>query len=74
MPAWFRTVNREAELWAPFRLNPSIDYRAVSGRFLHSVARLKSGVTIDEARTEMNGIAAVSSSSIPSSTRAGEPP
>ena len=58
MPAEFYFMNREILLWVPMALNPATDYRAVSGRFLMSVARLKPGVTRDQAQAEMEGIAA----------------
>ena len=58
MPASFRTTNREAELWAPMRFDPGRDYRATAGRSPRSVARLKPGVTIEQAQSEMNVIAA----------------
>ena len=51
-------MNREISLWVPMALDPATDYRAVSGRFLMSVARLKPGVTRDQAQAEMEGIAA----------------
>ena len=58
MPADFYFMNREISLWVPMALDPATDYRAISGRFLMSVARLKPGVTRDQAQAEMEGIAA----------------
>ena len=58
MPPDFYFLNREIELWVPLALDPATDYRATSGRYLASIARLKPGVTRDQAQAEMEGIAA----------------
>jgi putative ABC transport system permease protein len=58
MPASFRTTNRAAELWVPMRFEPGRDYRATSGRFPQSIARLKPGVTFAQAQSDMDVIAA----------------
>jgi putative ABC transport system permease protein len=54
----FYFMNKEIAVWVPMIFDPSRDYRATSGRFLLSVARLKPGVTRDQAQAEMEGIAA----------------
>ena len=54
MPADFYFPNRTAEFWRPIALNPANASRG--GHFLGVVARLKPGVTIDRAGTEMKGI------------------
>ena len=45
MPASFGIEGSKAELWTPMRLDPSVDYRTRTGRYLTSIARLKPGVT-----------------------------
>jgi putative ABC transport system permease protein len=58
MPADFYFMNRDTDIWLPMALDSGQDYRATSGRYLMSVARLKPGVTCDQAQAEMEGIAA----------------
>lgn len=47
---------RQADLWMPLRLTPQTRIRR--GRSLSAAARLKDGVTLEQARSEMNTIAA----------------
>ena len=54
MPAGFYFPNRTAEFWRPVALNPANASRG--GHFLGVVARLKPGVTLDRAGTEMKAI------------------
>ena len=56
MPADFHFLNREVQAWLPLALDPAIDYRK-SGRFLRTLACLKPGPTIQQAQTELSGIA-----------------
>jgi putative ABC transport system permease protein len=56
MPAGFHFPNREAQLWTPMRFTGS-DFEDRSNVFLHVLARLRPGVTIDQARAEMSVIA-----------------
>ncbi len=56
MPRGFRFLNK-AELWVPHRLDRSRNYRQMAGRYLASVARLKPGVSLEQARAEMETIA-----------------
>ncbi|HWO01896.1 MAG TPA: ABC transporter permease [Blastocatellia bacterium] len=56
-PAGFIFPNRRAEAWVPLTLSPE-DAGNRAGHMLTVVARLKSGVTLQEARTEMDSIAA----------------
>src|SRR5262245_1361186 len=49
-------TRKPAELWAPWRFNAGMLERR--GRFAMSVARLKPGVTVEQAQSEMNTIAA----------------
>jgi putative ABC transport system permease protein len=49
-------VSKPADIWVPFQITN--DSRGRRGRFASSVARLKPGVTIEQAQTDMNTIAA----------------
>ena len=49
-------TRKPAEIWAPWRFQPDMLLRR--GRFAMSVARLKPGVTVAQAQSEMNTIAA----------------
>ncbi len=49
-------VSKPADIWVPFQITN--DFRGRRGRFASSVARLKPGVTIEQARTEMETIGA----------------
>jgi predicted permease len=57
MPDDFYFPAREVELWVPYGWNPARipDYRRP--HFINVVARLKSGVSVEQARTEMDTIA-----------------
>lgn len=48
---------REPDLWVPFAFDPATDYRASSGRFMLTLARLKPGVSRDQAQAAMAAIA-----------------
>lgn len=57
MPASFNFPSREASFWAPFRFTgPPAEDR--TNFYLDVVARLKDGVSIAQARAEMQGLAA----------------
>ncbi len=56
-PADFVFPNRRSEAWVPLILSPE-EANNRGGHNLTVVARLKSGVTLQEARTEMDAIAA----------------
>ncbi|HKP86346.1 MAG TPA: ABC transporter permease [Blastocatellia bacterium] len=56
MPADFSFPNRTTELWVPLTLDPE-DQNNRGGHGLNVIARLKSGVTIEQAREEMDAIA-----------------
>ena len=49
-------VSKPADIWVPFQITN--EFRARRGRFASSVARLKPGVTIEQAQTEMDTIGA----------------
>ena len=57
MPERFGIEGSRAELWTPMRLDPSVDYRTRTGRYLTSIARLKPGVTPERAQADMSAIA-----------------
>ena len=57
LPPDFYFRSREIDLWETIGLDPARDYRLKSGRYAMSVARLKAGVTRDQAQTEMSAIA-----------------
>lgn len=58
-PAGFRGVSDTADLWIPSSMVPGPEYIEVRRlRWLNAVARLKPGVTVEQARQDMNGITA----------------
>lgn len=57
MPAGFQFLNNQVQVWKPLALDPAQDYRKNSGRFLRCVARLSSGVSIQQAQAELSNIA-----------------
>jgi predicted permease len=58
MPAGFRFVYQDNDLWSAFRLDRNQPWRATAGRFMNVVGRLKAGTAMDAARAEMKTIAA----------------
>ena len=58
MPAGFRFVREDVDLWTPFQLDRNRPWRETTdGRFIEVVGRLAKGATIGTARSEMEGIA-----------------
>jgi putative ABC transport system permease protein len=57
MPPDFYFHTRSIDAWVTLGLNPSPDLRKHQGRWMMSVARLKPGVSLKQAQTEMTGIA-----------------
>ncbi len=57
MPPGFFFRNREVDLWDPLGLNPARDYRKLAGRYLMGFGRLKPGVKVTQAQSQMNIIA-----------------
>ena len=55
MPAGFYFPNRQAEYWRPIGFNPANATRG--GHFLGVIARLKDGVSVEQAGAEMKTIA-----------------
>ncbi len=56
MPAWF-TAPGTANIWIPMDFSPE-SLRGRGSHYLRALGRLKDGVTIDQARADLNGIAA----------------
>lgn len=57
MPAWFEFPTRDIDLWRPLRIGPD-DLADRANVYLRVVARLRPGVTIAQARTDLNVVAA----------------
>jgi hypothetical protein len=57
MPASFFYPSRDIELWVPVGYAPEIFTRARRPHWLRTVARLKPGVSIEQAREDMNRVA-----------------
>ena len=57
MPPWFRGVNDNADMWIPLMMaGTAQDFQNRSGRGPTVLARLKPGVTIAQAQSEMDAI------------------
>ncbi|MBA2242140.1 MAG: ABC transporter permease [Chthoniobacterales bacterium] len=56
MPPGFHFLDDKVLAWMPMAMDPAINYREVGGRYLQVMARLKPGVTIEQAQAEMTGI------------------
>lgn len=57
MPAGFRFLDADNDLWINYRLDRSHAWRTTDGRFLNVVARRSADKTLAETRAEMLGIA-----------------
>jgi putative ABC transport system permease protein len=57
MPAAFGFPESKAELWLPLGLDPTVNYRERSGRFMSAFARLRPGVTVSHAQADLSTIA-----------------
>ncbi len=59
MPADFQFPTRDIQVWAPFRFDKtSSDYQDRTNYWLDAVGRLRPGVTIDRARSDVRMVAA----------------
>ena len=67
MPEDFYFPNRTTEFWRPLGLNPANATRG--GHYLATIARLKNGVSFDQAGAEMRGIAARLAQQYPATNR-----
>jgi putative ABC transport system permease protein len=57
MPPEFHFFDNRVKAWLPLALDPAVNYRETTGRFLRAVGRLKPAVTVQQAQAELNGIA-----------------
>ena len=57
MPPGFHFLDSQVRAWAPLALDPAVNYRETTGRFLRAVGRLKPAVTVQQAQAELSGIA-----------------
>jgi predicted permease len=57
MPAGFRFLDEDNDVWSAYRLDRNQPWRQTSGRFMSVVARLRPGVTISAARADMTALA-----------------
>jgi putative ABC transport system permease protein len=57
MPASFRFVYQDTDLWGAYRLNRAQPWRETAGRFMRVVGRIKPDATIATARTDVEAIA-----------------
>jgi putative ABC transport system permease protein len=57
LPPDFYFNTRSTDIWLTLGLKPSDNLRKTQGRWMWAVARMKPGVPLSQARTEMNGIA-----------------
>ena len=67
MPPEIYFPNRTIEFWRPLGLNPAEATRG--GHYLSTIARLKDGVSLEQANSEMLGIAARLAQQYPDSNR-----
>ena len=67
MPEDFYFPNRTTEFWRPLGLNPANAARGA--HYLATIARLKNGVSLDQAGAEMRGIAARLAQQYPAANR-----
>jgi predicted permease len=70
MPRDFVFRNRDIDFWAPINFSPA-DLVEHGSHYLNVVARLKSGVTVAQAREEMNAIAKRLQVQFPDNARVG---
>src|SRR6478672_3168181 len=57
MPPGFHFLDNQVKAWMPLSLDPAVNYRETTGRYLRAVGRLKAGVTMEQAQAELTGIA-----------------
>ena len=57
MPAGFRFIHQDTDIWAPYRLDRQQAWRQTAGRFINVVARMRPDATVASAQSEMVGIA-----------------
>ena len=69
MPSDFRFPEREHQLWIPLTINPRLLARQIAGYDHLAVARLKPGVTIEQAQREINAFSARLETEYPTTNR-----
>ena len=57
MPPGFNLPESRAQLWVPLSLDPAVDYRVQSGRFLRAFGRLAPDATAQQAEDEIRSVA-----------------
>jgi putative ABC transport system permease protein len=57
MPPEFHFLDNQVKAWMPMALDPAVNYRETTGRYLRVVARLKPAVMVQQAQAELSGIA-----------------
>ena len=57
LPAGFQTLGTPVDAWGIITLNPSVDYRARSGRSLRVIGKLAPGVSVEQAQSEFSAMA-----------------
>jgi putative ABC transport system permease protein len=58
MPPGFQSLGSTPDIVMPLGFDPARDYRSRGGRYLRVLARLKPGVTLEQAQREMDAIGA----------------
>ena len=71
MPPGFHFLDNQVKAWGSLALDPAINYREVTGRYLRAVGRLKPGVAVQQAQAELTGIAKQLEQTIRPKTPAG---
>ena len=69
MPSDFRFPEREHQLWIPLTINSRLLARQIAGYDHLAVARLKPGVTIEQAQREINAFSARLETEYPTTNR-----
>jgi putative ABC transport system permease protein len=58
MPPDFYFQNKETDIWVSFSFEPGRDFRKSTGRYMNAVARLRPGVSVEQAKADMETVAA----------------
>ena len=57
MPAGFRFIYQDTDVWSAFQLDRHENWRRMAGRFIRVAGRIKRGTTLAAARSEMQTLA-----------------
>src|SRR5215207_8723842 len=71
MPAGFQFIESEVRVWVPIAFEPE-DLTNRGGHYLNVVARLKPGVSLDQAQADMNAVMARLAKDYPGETMEGK--